>query len=508
MPTMDEDAAFAKRAIDEAYKCKVVPGEIVPYVGAIAVKDGRVVAAAYRGECKAGEHAEFTLLHHKLPRAIIAGATIYTTLEPCTERNPPKTPCVEHLIRRKVARVVIGTLDPNPRIRGNGVLALRGAGIEIAMFAPALMAELEELNRDFIQAQIGKPLSRRVSKARRAPDDKDPLFLDWAGDMLRHYPAEDLLWWQPSANEDRRVVPQALLTFGEPDVTDSRIQISYEKTRKSFNDNVNDAEDYYAKRSDPYFDGDLAAVKAWDPASHRLDFQHARFFDFVRTNLAVDRTRPPLRTLRERSIRDGKLKSFQTSPLANATGINGLGFSNDGFMIYQVRNKQVAMRKNEACSAFSGFVDAKDVIDAVSGCSSPTLSQLDTLRELVEEIGIDRSDITDQRFLGITRELHRGGMPELFYALRIDLPKSEIIRRHRRDHEGRKCAIDFGQYGRPGPDKLTDNSACIPPLRQLIEKIEQTERSLVSVPLLTNLVLWFRGWDRTRVGSAPPQRAI
>jgi pyrimidine deaminase RibD-like protein len=95
-------------------------------------------------------------LDEKLSDDPIAGATVYTTLEPCTTRNDPKIPCAQRLVDRKVARVVVGMLDPNSNIRGIGDQRLSEAGIEIQLFARDLRAQVEEMNREFIRAQTGK----------------------------------------------------------------------------------------------------------------------------------------------------------------------------------------------------------------------------------------------------------------------------------------------------------------------------------------------------------------
>jgi pyrimidine deaminase RibD-like protein len=152
------DEEFMRLALEAARESKAEDDRAHPLVGAVVVRDGEVLAVAHRGEDAShpGAHAEYYALEHKLPHVPLAGATVYTTLEPCTSRNHPKLPCAERLITRRVGRVVIGMLDPNQSITGKGLTRLREAGIKIDLFSSELMAQAEEMNRAFAQAQRGR----------------------------------------------------------------------------------------------------------------------------------------------------------------------------------------------------------------------------------------------------------------------------------------------------------------------------------------------------------------
>lgn len=114
-----------------------------PVVGAVVVKDGRIVGMG--AHLKAGEpHAEVHALRMAGEQA--KGATLYVTLEPCTHhgRTPP---CTEAILAAGIARVVVATLDVNPQVAGRGVNRLREAGLSVSV--GLLEAEAIRLNEIF-----------------------------------------------------------------------------------------------------------------------------------------------------------------------------------------------------------------------------------------------------------------------------------------------------------------------------------------------------------------------
>jgi pyrimidine deaminase RibD-like protein len=169
VPARITDRDLMERAISLARSCVSESGKISPKVGVVVARDGLLLGEAFRGEVAAGEHAEFTLLERKLASESLAGSTIYTTLEPCTARGDPKIPCADRIVERGIRRVVIGMLDPNPRILGRGLWRLRGAGIETVLFDSDLMPVIEELNRDFIREHPTTRRRRRSKAQTREP---------------------------------------------------------------------------------------------------------------------------------------------------------------------------------------------------------------------------------------------------------------------------------------------------------------------------------------------------
>ena len=148
------DRAFCELAVAEAKKSIAEDdGRPHPYVGVVIVKDGKILATGFRGESGKGDHGEYCALK-KVNEADVQGATVYTTLEPCSERNPPKKSCTERLINAKVARVVSGSADKDESVYGHSTLV--EAEIEIGFFPHDLMQELLVLNKEFNDSRRAK----------------------------------------------------------------------------------------------------------------------------------------------------------------------------------------------------------------------------------------------------------------------------------------------------------------------------------------------------------------
>jgi len=172
----DKDKELMRMAVDLSKGSRAEDdGRIHPAVGAvIAHPNGEIISTGFRGQYTPGNHAEQEALVG-IREDVVAGAVVYSTLEPCTFRGR-QTPCCLRLIDRSVSEVVIGILDPNPDIRGRGWWKFEERGIKVRNFDQQFVKEIREMNRDFINNQLGPGLM--FTAIQRAGADEIPVTED------------------------------------------------------------------------------------------------------------------------------------------------------------------------------------------------------------------------------------------------------------------------------------------------------------------------------------------
>ncbi|MBT8387474.1 MAG: bifunctional diaminohydroxyphosphoribosylaminopyrimidine deaminase/5-amino-6-(5-phosphoribosylamino)uracil reductase RibD, partial [Ignavibacteria bacterium] len=163
------DELYLKRCFELAAKGAgtVSPN---PLVGTIIVKNGEVIGEGFHQ--KYGEaHAEVEAINNSAEDS--NGSTLYCNLEPCCHTNKQTPPCVPLIISKKISRVVISNLDPNPEVCGEGVKQLRDAGIEV--ITGLLENKGEELNKfyfnyvkkkiPYITLKVAQSIDGKISKS-------------------------------------------------------------------------------------------------------------------------------------------------------------------------------------------------------------------------------------------------------------------------------------------------------------------------------------------------------
>ncbi len=124
-----------------------------PLVGAIlATQDGQILAEAYRGELRIGEHCEYTLIERKLKSDKLSDMVLYVTLEPCIDkvRTKPKRGCATHIIKSRIPKVYIGMRDPDVDIENEGANQLIEAKVEVHDFDPDISQKIRNSLSEFI----------------------------------------------------------------------------------------------------------------------------------------------------------------------------------------------------------------------------------------------------------------------------------------------------------------------------------------------------------------------
>jgi diaminohydroxyphosphoribosylaminopyrimidine deaminase/5-amino-6-(5-phosphoribosylamino)uracil reductase len=146
MADQQEDTIYMTEALRLAEKARgwTSPN---PMVGAVLVKDGRIIGKGYHTKVGA-PHAEIEAFQDAQEN--LQGATLYVTLEPCCSYGKT-SPCTDAIIHAGIRRVVAAMIDPNPKVSGKGIRQLRDAEIEVEV--GLLEPQARRLNEAFIKYQ-------------------------------------------------------------------------------------------------------------------------------------------------------------------------------------------------------------------------------------------------------------------------------------------------------------------------------------------------------------------
>ena len=142
--SLEKDEKFMARALElaELGSGNVAPN---PMVGCVIVHNGEIIGEGYHRE-HGRAHAEVNAINSVTDRSLLPESTIYVTLEPCSHfgKTPP---CSDLIIREKIQKVIIGTVDPFNKVDGTGIKKLQDAGCQVEV--GVLEEECKEFNRRF-----------------------------------------------------------------------------------------------------------------------------------------------------------------------------------------------------------------------------------------------------------------------------------------------------------------------------------------------------------------------
>jgi diaminohydroxyphosphoribosylaminopyrimidine deaminase/5-amino-6-(5-phosphoribosylamino)uracil reductase len=147
------DLGWLRETIELSRRCP--PSETAFSVGAVLVSAaGQVIATGYSRERDPADHAEEVALA-KAGAAdpggsdLLAGATLYSSLEPCLHRASRPRPCAELIVAAGIRRVAVAWLEPPVFVTGGGAAWLRRAGVTVAEY-PELAAQARAVNTHLI----------------------------------------------------------------------------------------------------------------------------------------------------------------------------------------------------------------------------------------------------------------------------------------------------------------------------------------------------------------------
>lgn len=231
-----------------------------------------------------------------------------------------------------------------------------------------------------------------------------------------------------------------------------------------------------------------------------IEVQPVTYSDYLRTNLLLDYCEKNRSSLRQVVHPAGSVESLPSSVLANPMGVNVLIFTADGRLVLQKRSQKVGVRPGEYAPSGSGGMTFADAETANGGAVKPVT----IMREVTEEIGVvvDPAIEKTLTYLGTTRELIRGGMPDMFFFAQSEQSEASILQSCRsakdRYEFARVRIFSAGEFAQKDLTSMDDAHALSVQIDRLFDRIWNA----ASIPLLTAMALWVRH-KRLKIGALP-----
>ena len=195
-------------------------GSPSPAVGAVLVRPDGSIETAARGELREGNHAEFILLERKCPGERLDGCILFTTLEPCLNRNHPKHGCARHIVNARIREVYVGIEDDNPAVAGKGIEHLRRHGVTIRMFDRDFQEAILKQNHVFFEwarKQTVTPLEEPIKLSQYEDSVAAVVLEDLSTEALERYRAKAAIDPEVGSVEFLRLLQQQGLLVSEGD---------------------------------------------------------------------------------------------------------------------------------------------------------------------------------------------------------------------------------------------------------------------------------------------------
>jgi hypothetical protein len=218
----------------------------------------------------------------------------------------------------------------------------------------------------------------------------------------------------------------------------------------------------------------------------------AHYLQYIATNYALDallKERGWTRSLRDSIHPTDHLCMLEESLLANHIGIGTLVFTIDNYLVIPIRSKEnVGIWRQEISPSISGATNYDD--DMYSVKSGPVATWM---REGREELGIDNSDFIEESniFLGLTRELLRGGKPEMFFATKLHLTKAKLEQKFKKARDAwENKELKWLEFTDPLTPPATEQERS--QFQDEFFRLVNTYQNLLSPPARANLTLWYK----------------